>query len=130
MTNDPSLVEQAEQWLDQLSEDLSSDPLYMKSGEEFLERMEWQIRLYKGEMFEAIKAALGIWLRGEDIAKTHLALALIRRLGATEYLGDVEKLRDRIRAGVVDRRLLPLSSVEAVLDDLREQRAREEANGR
>lgn len=117
---DLSLIKEARTYLDQLYEDLSQDPSYQKSGEELLNRMEWQIRLYKGEQFDAIKAALRYWLMGNDRGKFNCALELIDRFGATEYLSEVEKLYNELRSGISPWPLLWLSFVETVLEKLKQ----------
>lgn len=129
MTIDPQLIKDARDWLDQLFEDLGNDPLYMKSGEDLLRRMEWEICRYDREHFNAIKAALGYWIRSDDEAKVSFGLDLIGDLEAVEHLSEVENLRDDLKAGTSRWPSLWLSFVEAVLARLREaqQRKREPA---
>lgn len=120
MTMDPTLLAEARDWLDQLYEDLREQLRFEKSGEELLHRMETETRKYKGEHFDAVKAALGYWLRGPDNNKSLDALILIRRLKATEYIPDLEHIRKNLRSFVSPWPSDRLPLVEVVLKDLRE----------
>ncbi|MGE5265081.1 MAG: hypothetical protein ACM3S0_17000 [Acidobacteriota bacterium] len=120
MTPNPRLIKEAQDWLDQLDKDLNEELWFAKSGEEFLRRMEWEIHRYQGEMLEAIKVALGYWLRGNDKARSLLALDLIDRLRATEYLSELEQLRDQLQTGRLGWPLSRLDLVEIVIKHLRD----------
>ncbi|MBE0449183.1 MAG: hypothetical protein IBX64_14005 [Actinobacteria bacterium] len=110
-----SSVKEALEWLDDLYENLPRQ----KSGEEFLNQMEWHIRRYNVELQAAIREALGIWLSGDHSEKVVYAIELIDRLSATEYIPELEKIRDELRSGTSRWPTLWLSFVEAVIDDLR-----------
>jgi hypothetical protein len=124
---DPALIKEAKEWLDQLDEDLQAEltPDYMGSGEDYLHRMEWEIRKYHGELLDAIKAALGCWLRGSDKGKFITAAEMIDRLKATEYLLEVEKIRDQIQSGTSHWPASYLSLVEVVRKHLRDAEAQQ-----
>ena len=108
------LVKQALEYLDDLYENLPEE----KSGEQFLAHMEWHIRQHNKQLQDAIRIALGVWLRGDNGEKVVYAIHLIGRLSATEYLQALEKLRDELRAGTSRWPSYWLSLVEAVIDDL------------
>ena len=120
MTPDAALIKEAQNWLDQLDQDLLKDPQYQKSGEEYERRMEWEIRRYQGEELEAIKEALGRWLRGDDSAKSLFALLLLNRLDAVEYLAELEAIRDQLQSGSSRWPRSRLDLVEHAIRHLRE----------
>ncbi len=77
--------------LDYLEELYKNTP-YEKSGEEYLRRIEWKIRQNEGELLDSIIAALELWLKGDDHNKAEYAIHLMGRLGAKQYLPELEKL--------------------------------------
>lgn len=85
---DNELTQEALLFLDDLYKNLHEE----KSGEELLKRMEWKIRQHEGALYDAIIKALGDWLQGSDQVKAEYAIDLIGRLGAVQYLPELEKI--------------------------------------
>lgn len=111
------LVQEAQVYLDDLYENLPDE----KSGEELLNRMEFKIRQHEGETYEAIKKALGIWLRGDHEVKAEYAIDLIGRLRAVEYLPELEQIFEEMQN---DSSRLPnywRSFVKAIIDKLKQE---------
>lgn len=127
---DAGLVRDARTWLEQTYEDLSKDPWYQKGGWDFLRRLESEIRRYTGEQLQAIKAALGCWLRGHDQDKAVFALDLVDSLAATECLPEVEDLRAAILAGTAPLHGEWLDYVDRVLERLHGAASRQRADDR
>ena len=118
---DAQRLKEAKEYLDQLDKDLCEELKYEKDGEEFFRRMEWEIRRYNKELFEAIKLALGDWLDSDDEGKFVCALDLIDRFRAVEHLSRLEKLRTDLQSGTSRwPASLYLDLVETVLNTLRE----------
>jgi hypothetical protein len=92
---DHKLRQEALNYLEELFNDFPDE----KSGEEILNRMEWKIRQHKGELFDAIISALEVWLNGNDYDKAAFAIHLIGRLGAKQYVSDLEKLAKDMNDG-------------------------------
>jgi len=93
-----------------VSDDLVSDALEFlndhydnlprnKGEREFLDHLEWYIRLYRDRPQSAIKQALGIWLNGDSGEKVLCAVRLIARLSAPEHLPDLERLLYDLKSG-------------------------------
>ena len=77
--------------LDYLDELYNNTP-FGKSGEEHLRRIEWKIRQNDGELLDSIIAALELWLNDDDQNKAEYAIHLMGRLGAKQYLPELEKI--------------------------------------
>lgn len=115
---DINISSQAENWLDQLYNDLSADPYYQKDGSSFLARMEWEIGRYDVEHQKAIITALGNWLLGTDKGKIGTALSMIQRFHGTEHISTLSKMRDNIKNGTSILPTVWLPSIEIALKAL------------
>lgn len=123
-------VEEALAFLNETYDQSSQGPDYMGSGEDLLKSLEWKIRLQKGELFEAVKKALGYWLDGDDSMKAGCALVLIGRLHATEFIPRIERFRDDLRRNTSRWPSLGwLTTVESVLSRLHEAGPPRETGG-
>lgn len=108
------LKQEALLFLDDLYENLPEE----KSGEELLNRMEWKIRQHEGALYTAIIHALGEWLRGPDQVKAEYAIDLIGRLGAVQYLPELEKILSNMHANNSHLPSYWKSFVQGVIDKL------------
>jgi hypothetical protein len=93
MNQDP--VEEASQWLSQLVADLEESRLYDKTPYDMRDRIVWEIQRYTPGLQEAVRAALRRWLHSGDSAKVRTAVWLIGGMQATEFIPDLQRLRDK-----------------------------------
>lgn len=92
-----------------------------KGEKEFLDHLEWYIRLYRKRPQNAIKQALGIWLNGDNGEKVLCAVRLIGRLSVTDHLPDLERLLHELRSGRSRWPQLWIPHVEKAISTLQRQ---------
>jgi hypothetical protein len=89
-------IQKAKDYLDKLFEALPP----RESGEECLNDIEKNIRQQDEHSQIAIIKAFGQWLKDENWVKIDYAVALIKRFSATEYIQELEVIRNEINAGI------------------------------
>jgi len=109
------LIKDALEFLDDHYDNLPRN----KGEKEFLDHLEWYIRLYRDRPQSAIKQALGIWLSGDSGEKVLCAVRLIARLSATEHLPELEKLLRDLRTGTSRWPAIWIPHVEKAISALR-----------
>ncbi|MEN6372263.1 MAG: hypothetical protein ABFD64_09655 [Armatimonadota bacterium] len=91
-----------------------------KSKDELVDRIAWEIRLYAPELQKAVMVVIDKWLFGEDKYHSAIALGLILRIKATEFIPKLEQLREDILAGRPNLPTPWVSTVDSILGVLRE----------
>ncbi len=111
----PDLAAEALSWLENLSEEISREPRYAKSGEEVLLRIKFEIERLAPPLKDAVLQALTIWLEDSDEYKFYAALTLIELLQAVEL---APHLRRILSEGDLKQRQLPEDWRESLRDTL------------
>jgi hypothetical protein len=108
-------IQQAKDYLDELFASLLGE----KSGEECINYIERHIRQRDEQFQKAVREALGLWLKDDNWVKIIYSIDLISRFSETEYIPELEKIRDGLVAGTLSLPGENIDFVESVLKSLK-----------